>query len=273
MDVEWDRNGPGIAMPEPTGKTPLPIGRLDAVVFDMDGVVSDTAQTHERCWKHVFDDFLRARPVRAGEALRPFGEEDYLRYVDGKPRYDGVESFLSSRGIALPRGEPSDPPGSDTVCALGNLKDRYFEQVVTEEGVALFESTVTFLRSVRSHDIRTALISSSRHARVIVTIAHIADLFDTIVDGIDAEALGLPGKPDPAIFLAAARGLGVAPDRATVVEDALAGVEAGERGGFSVVIGIDRNGHADELSDHGATVVVSDLSELELVPDGAHRPR
>jgi alpha,alpha-trehalase len=257
---------------EATRMVPFPTNRLDAVIFDMDGVVSDTARVHQRCWKVVFDDYLRDRSARTGEALRLFDDEDYVRYVDGKPRYDGVESFLSSRRISLIRGAPSDPPGHDTICALGNLKDREFERAVAEEGVTLFDSTISFLRTLRAHGISTALISSSRHARVILEVANIADLFDTIVDGIDAETLELPGKPDPAIFVAAAQRLHVAPARAAVVEDALAGVEAAHRGGFGMVIGIGRSPHADELLDHGAGVVVKDLSELELQSGVARDP-
>jgi alpha,alpha-trehalase len=250
----------------------FPINRLDAVIFDMDGVVSDTARIHERCWKRVFDDYLRRRSVGSGEVFRPFSEDDYVRYVDGKPRYDGVESFLTSRHISLAHGAPSDPPGDDTVCALGNLKDRDFERAVAEDGVALFDSTIDFLRSLRAHDIGTALISSSRHARAILTAAHITDLFDTIVDGVDAETMQLPGKPDPAIFLTAASRLHVVPARAAVVEDALAGVEAGRRGGFGFVVGIGRNSDGLDLIDHGASVAVKDLSEFELQPDGADNP-
>ena len=249
---------------EATTKGTVAIERLDAVIFDMDGVVTDTARTHARCWKRVLDDFLHARSERTGGAFRPFGDEDYLRYVDGKPRYDGVESFLSSRGITLERGEPSDPPGHDTVCALGNLKDREFELAVMEEGVKPFESTVALIRSLRSRGTRTALISSSRHANMLLAAAGITDLFDAIIDGSDAEALGLPGKPEPAIFLAAARQLAVEPSRAAVVEDALAGVQAGHRGGFCLVIGVDRSSQADALREQGADVVVSDLADLEL---------
>jgi alpha,alpha-trehalase len=252
---------------EATGKITVPVDRLDGVIFDMDGVVTDTARVHARCWKRVFDNHLRARSDGTGEPFRSFNEEDYLRYVDGKPRYDGVESFLSSRHITLEHGAPSDPPGYDTVCALGNLKDQEFERAVKEEGVTVFESTLTFLRSLRSLGVRTALISSSRHAKAILATAAITDLFDVIVDGVDAEALDLRGKPDPAIFLAAAHQLGVAPSRAAVVEDALAGVEAGHRGGFSFVIGIDRRSHPEALCRHGADAVVTDLADLELQID------
>lgn len=279
-------NGPGVALPygrdlahgyasstsEAIRMILFPIDRLDVVIFDMDGVVSDTARVHERCWKRVFDDFLRRRSDRGDEVLRPFTEDDYTHYVDGKPRYDGVESFLTSRHISLARGAPSDPPGHGTVCALGNLKDLDFERAVTEEGVTLFQSTITFLRSLRAHHVRTALISSSRHARAILTAAHIEDLFDTIVDGLDAEALSLPGKPDPEIFLTAARRLRVTPIRAGVVEDALAGVEAGRRGGFGFVVGIGRTSDGRDLIDHGADVAVNDLSELELPSDVVHGP-
>jgi alpha,alpha-trehalase len=255
-----------------TRMIPFPTDRLDAVIFDMDGVVSDTARVHQRCWRLVFDDYLRRRTARPGEDLRPFHDEDYVRYVDGKPRYDGVESFLASRHISLPRGTPSDPPGEASMCALGNLKDRDFEQTVAEDGVSLFDSTIVFIRTLRAYGIRTALISSSRHARVILEAVHITNLFDAIVDGIDAEALGLPGKPDPAIFVSAAQRLNVAPARAAVVEDALAGVEAGHQGGFGFVIGIGIGSHADELLDHGASVVVADMSEFELGSDIAKEP-
>lgn len=258
--------GPEVEQPNQSanGKTVLSLDRFDAVIFDMDGVVTDTAGVHARCWKHAFDDVLCAQSRRTGEAVRRFDDDDYLRYVDGKPRYDGVESFLSSRAITLERGSPSDSPGYDTVCALGNLKDREFERVTAEEGVAVFESTLAFLRLLRSGHIGTALISSSRHARALLATAGITDLFDTIVDGVDAEALDLPGKPDPAIFLTAARQLGVAVVRSIVVEDALAGVEAGHRGGFGLVIGIDRSSLADALRHHGADLVVPDLAALEF---------
>lgn len=256
----WIRSGHR----EPEQKRPFAIDLFEAVIFDMDGVLTDTARVHSLCWKQVFDNYLRIRSDDTGDVFRPFDEEDYLRSVDGKPRYDGVESFLSSRGISLVRGDPSDSPGLTTVCALGNLKDSIFERAVAEDGVTLFESTATFIRAVRSHGLRTALISSSRHAKAILGATSTSELFDVIVDGIDSEGLQLPGKPDPAIFLVAARRLGVAPTRAVVVEDALAGVEAGRRGGFAYVIGIDRLSHADALREHGADVVVGDLSYLAI---------
>ncbi len=237
---------------------------LQAVIFDMDGVVTDTARIHARCWKEVFDGYLRARSERTGETFVPFTEDDYLRFVDGKPRYDGAASFLSSRRDELRRGRPSDQPGYGTVCAIANLKDQEFERIVKSEGVAPFPSTIAFIRTLRSHGLRTALISSSRHAKVILAGAGIMDLFDAVVDGIDAEAREIPGKPDPAIFLTAARQLAVEPACAAIVEDALAGVEAGRRGGFGSVVGIDRVSHGDELRQHGADIVVTDLSELGM---------
>jgi HAD superfamily hydrolase (TIGR01509 family) len=230
----------------------------------MDGVVTDTARVHARCWKGVFDRYLRSLTQRTSAVVRPFDIEDYLDYVDGKPRQDGAQSFLTSRGIDLPLGAPSDSPGFETVFGLANLKDSEFQQTIEHEGVTLFASTATFIHSLRSLGIRTALISSSRHTAMILATAGVTELFDVVVDGIEADAMDLPGKPDPAIFLAAALQLDALPSRTAVVEDALAGVEAGRRGGFCMVVGVDRTGHADALRRHGADIVVADLSQLEL---------
>ena len=252
----------------------LPSGQMDAVVFDMDGVVTDTARVHAQAWAAVFDPFLRARADLAGEPFGPFTTGDYLDFVDGKPRYDGVAAFLESRRLALPWGLPSDPPGSGTVCALGNLKDREFQLVLDRDGVAPFPSTVVLLRSLRAVGVRTAVISSSRHLHAVLTMAGAEGYFDACVDGIEAEALGIPGKPDPAIFLEAAHRLGVEPDRTVVVEDALAGVEAGRRGGFLLVVGVDRThrpSRAQQLRSHGADVVVDDLAAV-VVPNGGSPP-
>jgi beta-phosphoglucomutase family hydrolase len=240
------------------------IGEVDAFIFDMDGVVTDTARVHARCWKHVFDQYLRDLSTRTGEPFLEFTNDDYLCYVDGKPRYDGAACFILSRGGDLRRGTPSDPPGYDSICAIANLKDREFERIVTGEGVTTFPSTLAFVHSLRSRGFRTALISSSRHAKLMLTAAGITDLFDVVVDGVESEVLELPGKPDPAIFLTAARLLGVAPSRSAVVEDAMAGVEAGHRGGFGLVVGVDRVSHAEALRDCGADLVVKDLFELTL---------
>ena len=245
----------------------LPLDRVDAVVFDTDGVLTDTASVHAAAWKRLFDEYLRQRADRLGEPFRPFEEADYLRYVDGKPRYDGVAGFLAARGVALPWGDPSDPPGQETVCGLGNVKNRYFLAHLRAHGVRAFPSSVALVRRLGANGVRTAVVSASRNMRAVLDAAGIRDLFDVEVDGGDTARLGLPGKPDPAVFLEAAGRLGVPPARAVVVEDALAGVEAGRRGGFGVVVGVDRTGQAAELSARGADLVVDDLGRLDL--DGA----
>jgi beta-phosphoglucomutase family hydrolase len=229
--------------------------RFDAVIFDLDGVVTDTASMHAAAWTRLFDDFLAARSTQPGEDHRPFSAEDYRRFVDGKPRYDGVAAFLASRGIA------ADPA---TVHDLGDRKDRYFRELLAQQGVRVFRTTAALVRALAASGIRTAVISASRNCAAVLEAAGLADLFDVRVDGVVAEDLGLPGKPDPAVFLEAARRLGVHADRAVVVEDALAGVEAGRRGDFGLVIGVDRTGHPGELSEHGADVVVADLADVPV---------
>ena len=189
--------------------------------------------------------------------------------MDGKPRYDGVESFLASRGISLPRGEPGDPPSAETVCGLGNRKDELFGEVLRQDGVAAFPSSVELLGQLRDGGFGTAIISASRNCAQVLRAAGASELFDAKVDGVDADRLGLKGKPDPAVFLEAASRLGVEPARAAVVEDALAGVEAGRSGGFGLVVGVDRAGQAQALLEHGADVVVGDLEEVRVVARGA----
>ncbi|NIQ59986.1 MAG: HAD-IA family hydrolase, partial [Gammaproteobacteria bacterium] len=201
-----------------------------------------------------------------GPGVRPFDDEDYRLHVDGKPRYDGVESFLKSRGLDLPPGDPDDPPGHDTVRALGNRKNERFGQILHREGVEPFPTSVAFVRDCRAQGLKTAVVSSSRNCGPVLEAAGIQDLFDTRVDGIDAARQGLPGKPAPAIFLEAARRLGIVPDAAAVLEDALAGVEAGRAGGFRTVVGVDRTGRGEALRSAGAGIVVQDLGELELTP-------
>jgi beta-phosphoglucomutase family hydrolase len=229
--------------------------RFDAVIFDTDGVITDTASVHAGAWAEMLNEFLAARSIRPGENRQPFSDEDYRQSVDGKPRYDGVASFLSSRGIV------ADP---QTVHRLGDHKDRLFRKLLTEQGVRPFPSTVALVRALTANGIRAAAISASRNCAEVLAAAGLAETFDIRVDGVIADELGLPGKPDPAIFLEAARRLGVRPQRAVVVEDALAGVEAGHRGGFGLVIGVDRTGHPRILSEHGADVVVSDLAEVAV---------
>jgi len=246
-----------------TDRAGTSLGALDAVIFDMDGVVTQTAIVHAAAWKKLFDAYLQKRSTKTGQAFVAFDEaQDYERYVDGKNRYDGVRSFLESRGITLPQGTPDDPPGDATVCAMGNGKDAYFLEQVRHEGVRPYESTVALIRGLRSDGKGVGLVSASRNAEEVLTAAGVVDLFDARVDGVVAADLGLRGKPDPAMFLEAARRLGVGPERAAVVEDALSGVAAGAAGNFALVIGVARAGQHDALLQAGADVVVADLAEL-----------
>ncbi|MDK2846947.1 MAG: trehalose 6-phosphate phosphatase [Desulfuromonadales bacterium] len=242
----------------------LSLTLFDAVIFDMDGVVTRTAKVHAAAWKEMFDDFLKEYAERSSDHFEPFSiEHDYTRYVDGKPRYDGVRDFLASRNIEIPPGEPDDPPDKETVCGLGNRKNRRFQQMLSERGAECYESTVIFIRKLRKAGIATGVISASKNCREVLEAAGVANLFDVRVDGIDAERLAIPGKPEPDIFREAVRRLGVSPGRTVVVEDALAGVEAGRRGDFGLVIGIDRADQAARLARF-ADIVVADLKELSM---------
>jgi beta-phosphoglucomutase family hydrolase len=253
------------------GGPALSLDRLEAVVFDTDGVLTDTASVHATAWKRLFDEYLTRRAAPHHEPFRPFTEADYLRHVDGRPRYDGVAGFLASRGITLPWGDPSDPPDRETVCGLGNAKDRFFLAHLRDHGAAAFPTSVAFVRRLRARGLRTAAISASRNMVAVLESAGLRGLFDVEVDGVEADRLGLAGKPDPALFLEAARRLQVAPAQAAVVEDALAGVEAGRRGRFQVIVGVDRGGQATALAERGADVVVADLGELTLEPAAARQ--
>jgi len=198
-----------------------------------------------------------------GEALKPFDiVEDYKRYVDGKLRYEGVRSFLGSRGIDLPEGTPEEPPGNGTICGLGNRKDAMVQNMLEAEGVEVYEGSVKLVEQLRSRGIRTAVVSASKNCKVVLEAARISHLFDQVVDGEVAERLRLPGKPQPDTFLVAAERLGVVPERAVVVEDAISGVQAGRAGGFGLLIGVDRKGDPESLRQGGADIVVRDLSEL-----------
>jgi len=236
---------------------------VSAVIFDLDGVVTDTATIHARAWKSLFDEFLSRRPAAAGEDHRAFSDDDYRRFVDGKARHDGVASFLRSRGIQLEPGRPGDDPGVPSIYGLGNAKNRTFLALVAAGGVPVFDSSVEFVRTLKRRGVQTAVVSASENCAAVLEAAGVAALFEERVDGLDALVLGLPGKPDPALFLEAARRLGVAPGRAAVVEDAIAGVEAGRAGGFGVVIGVDRSRRGTELLRGGADMVVSGLGELD----------
>ncbi|MFL5799431.1 MAG: HAD family hydrolase [Actinomycetota bacterium] len=257
-------------MPSPADAVVIDAGTIHGVVFDTDGVMTDTASVHSAAWKEMFDELLTRRAQSSGEPFRPFEHEDYLRYVDGRPRYDGVRSFLRSRGIEVPEGDPSDPPDRETVCGLGNRKDQRFLEVIRKRGVRRFESSVALVEELRRRGVRVAVVSASRNMREVLDAAGIRDLFGATVDGVDSERLGLAGKPDPALFLEAARRIGVDPGEAAVVEDATAGVEAGRRGGFAMVIGVGRADDPEALLEHGADVVVADLAEVRVT---GGRPR
>jgi alpha,alpha-trehalase len=242
---------------------PLDLTRFNAALFDLDGVVTKTAAVHARAWQHLFNDYLRADSIRTGRPFQPFDiEHDYRMYVDGKPRYEGVKSFLDSRGIALSWGAPNDGPEKDTIYGLGNKKDGYFDTYLRETGVEVYPGTVRFLRMVRDHGMKTAVVSSSNHAQQVIEAAGLTPLFDTRIDGHETQRLHLRGKPAPDTFLEAARRLNVDPQRAMVIEDAQAGVEAGRNGGFGLVIGLDRRHQAEALRQHGADIVAADLAEL-----------
>ena len=236
--------------------------RLDAVIFDMDGVVTQTARLHSRAWKQLFDEYLETRR-RRGESHEPFDPvHDYLAYVDGKPRYEGVRSFLEARGIEIPFGSAGDGPDVESACGLGNRKDRYFERLLHEEGVEVFASTVKRLEELRRDGVKTGLVTSSKHGGQVIELAHLTHLFDVIVDGNTAEERRLRGKPDPDIFLEAALALGTTPGRAAVVEDAVSGIEAARRGDFASVIAVNRGKNREPLERAGADLVVDDLAEL-----------
>jgi alpha,alpha-trehalase len=238
--------------------------RFDAVLLDLDGVLTDTAGVHAKAWKRLFDAYLRDRAGAGGTAFRPFAlPDDYLRYVDGKPRYDGVASFLAARGIQLPWGSPDDEPDRETVCGLGNRKNDLFAAVLDREGVQVFPGTVETLHRWRDAGYRLAVVSSSRNTRTVLDTSGLLEFFDAIVDGNDLLDGDLEGKPAPDTFLEAAHRLHVEPARAVVVEDALAGVEAGHAGGFGLVVGVARHDNAASLREHGATMVVREVAELE----------
>jgi alpha,alpha-trehalase len=248
-------------------------GEIHAVIFDMDGVITDTATVHAATWKQMFDEYLRKRAERRGERFQPFDADlDYRRYVDGKPRYDGVEGFLESRGISLLYGNRSDKPDQETVCGLGNRKNEYFLQRLKKQSVKVYESSIAFIKQLKSSDIRTAVISASRNAETVLEVAGVRDLFSVKVDGVDSLKRRLKGKPDPAIFLEAASRLKVKPEKTAIVEDSLAGVEAGRRGKFRVVIGLDRADQGEELRKRGADFVVRDLSQVEIRQTRPRRP-
>ncbi len=236
---------------------------VSACLFDMDGVVTRTAVVHDAAWKEMFDDFLREWSARTGAPFVAFDPvRDYDEYVDGKPRLEGTKSFLASRGISLPMGSESDPPGAPTVQGLSNKKNQLVLTVLKRDGVEVYEGSSRYIAAVRGAGLRTAIVSSSANTTAVLEAAGIADLFDARVDAQVASARGLHGKPAPDTFLEAARMLGIPAGQAAVFEDALAGVAAGRAGGFGFVVGVDRAGQAAALRAHGADIVIQDLGDL-----------
>jgi beta-phosphoglucomutase family hydrolase len=249
-------------MPQTQGKS-VNRTQYDAVLFDLDGVITDTANLHATCWKQMFDEYLEKRARQKGEAFRPFDvASDYRLHVDGKPRFDGVRDFLKSRGIELPEGNPEDPAEVETVCGLGNRKNELVNHVIAEVGVEPYEGSVKFIHQLRCNGFKIGVVTSSQNCTAVLKSAKLDKLFDVQVDGNTIHAQRLAGKPAPDTFLRAAKLIGVEPTRAVVVEDALSGVEAGFAGNFGLVIGIARKGNVEELKNHGADLVVHDLGEL-----------
>jgi beta-phosphoglucomutase family hydrolase len=237
--------------------------RIRACLFDLDGVLTQTAKVHAEAWKAMFDAYLRGRAARTDEPFIPFDAvDDYDQFVDGKPRLDGVRTFLASRAIELPAGGPGDPPGAETITALGERKNRLVLRLIRERGVAPYEGSVRFVRAARAAGLRAAVVSSSTNCREVLRAAGIEDLFEVRIDGLVAERQHLRGKPAPDTFLAGAWALQIPPAWTAVFEDALAGVAAGRAGGFGWVVGVDRVGQASALCAHGADLVVLDLADL-----------
>jgi beta-phosphoglucomutase family hydrolase len=259
--VKWYRRNcrqpevrlPVLGLPEP----------VHACLFDLDGVLTDTASVHTKAWKAMFDDYLRQRAERTGEEFVPFDPAaDYRQYVDGKKREDGVRSFLASRGIELPEGSPDDPPDAETVHGLGNRKNEAFQKTLHDDGVEVFTGSQRYLEAVADARLAVAVVSSSANTRDVLKITGLDRFVQQVVDGVTLQEENLAGKPAPDSFLRAAELLGVEPSAAAVFEDALSGVAAGRAGNFGFVVGVDRIGQAEDLRRNGADVVVTDLAEL-----------
>jgi beta-phosphoglucomutase family hydrolase len=250
-------------MPQPEKQRVVTRERFDAVLLDLDGVITDTASIHAACWKQMFDEYLQNRAMQRGEAFRSFDvAADYRLYVDGKPRFDGVRDFLASRDIHLPEGSVKDPSQAETVCGLGNRKNDLVNKIIEGGGVKPYEGSIKFLSQLRSQGFKIAIVTSSQNCTAVLKAVKLDHFFDVQVDGNTIQAQHLAGKPAPDTFLMAAKLLGVDPSRAVVIEDALSGVEAGAAGNFGLVIGVARKENAEELRHHGARLVVNDLGEL-----------
>ncbi len=243
----------------------MPKPHFDAVIFDLDGVITDTAAVHSAAWKQMFDEFLQRHARRENLPFQEFTHEaDYLPYVDGKPRYKGVADFLASRGIAIPYGNPADPPQRESVCGLGNRKNELFNEMIAGGNVTVFQSTVDLIDQLKASGIRIGVASSSKNCKPVLEAVGILGQFETRVDGVVSDELGLKGKPEPDIFTTACDNLGVAYNRAVIVEDAVSGVQAGRNSNFGLVLGIAREDNAAELLENGADYAVSDLAEIGL---------
>jgi beta-phosphoglucomutase family hydrolase len=250
-------------MRQPNSRRVVTRDKYDAVLLDLDGVITNTANLHAACWKQMFDEYLEKRAAQRGEAFRPFDlATDYRLYVDGKPRFDGVRDFLTSRGIQLPEGNPDDPPQVETVGGLGNRKNDLVNEVIEDRGAEPYEGSVQFIRHLRRHGFKIAVVTSSQNCTAVLKAAKLDAFFDVRVDGNVIHAQRLAGKPAPDTFLMAAKLLGVEPTRTVVIEDAISGIQAGSAGKFGLVIGVARKGNVEELKHYGAHLVVNDLGEL-----------
>ncbi len=237
---------------------------FDAAIFDMDGVITDTASVHAAAWKETFDTYLRDHAAQSDTPFEPFTQADYLAHVDGRPRYDGVAAFLRSHRIDLPFGDPSDAPERDTICGLGNSKDASFNRILRTRGVKVFGSTTALILALRRCGVKVAVATSSKNGALVLQKAGIAEMFETRVDGVVSAELGLMGKPAPDIFVEACERLGACRHRALIVEDATSGVQAGARGRFGLTLGVARDGNTEALRQHGADIVVNDLSQISV---------
>ncbi|MGA7329702.1 MAG: beta-phosphoglucomutase family hydrolase [Rhodomicrobium sp.] len=252
-----------LSMPQSLHKCAINSEHYDAVLLDLDGVITNTASIHAACWKQMFDEYLQKRATRTGEAFRPFDlSADYRLYVDGKPRFDGVRDFLASRNIHIPGGNADDPPETETVAGLGNRKNSLFDKIIEDKGVQPYEGSVKLINQLRRDRFKISVVTSSHNCTAVLRAANLDAFFDARVDGNTIDAEHLAGKPAPDTYLMAAKLVSVEPLRAVVIEDAIAGVEAGFNGHFGLVIGVARSGNAEELLHHGANLVVKDLGEL-----------
>jgi beta-phosphoglucomutase family hydrolase len=250
-------------MRQPKSRRVITRDQYDAVLLDLDGVITDTANLHAACWKKMFDEYLQKRATQRGEAFRPFDlATDYRLYVDGKPRFDGVRDFLTSRGMQLPEGSPDDLPQVETVGGLGNRKNDLVNEAIEDTGVEPYEGSVKLIHQLHHQGFKIAVVTSSQNCTAVLKAAKLDAFFDVRVDGNMILAQQLAGKPAPDTFLIAAKLLGVEPTRTVVIEDAISGVQAGFNGNFALVIGVARKGNAEELQHHGAHLVVNDLGEL-----------